>query len=111
MNTVTIIGRLTRDPELGYTQSQKAKCTFTVAVNRLNSDSDFIRVTAWNKQAENCEKHLVKGDQVGVKGSIKTGSYEKDGRKINTFEIWADEVEFLQKKKTEFAEMDEAVPF
>lgn len=98
MNNVTLIGRLTADPELSYTNNQTAVCHFTLAVNRMKKEdgADFIRITAWGKQAENCEKYLSKGRQAAVQGRIQTGSYtNKEGAKVYTTEVVASNVEFL----------------
>lgn len=111
MNNATIIGNLTRDPELAYTESQKAVCKFTVAVNRFKEGTDYIRIVAWNRQAENCNRYLKKGRKVAVNGEIRTGSYKKDGMTIPTFEIWANNVEFLNDGGTGFAEVEETLPF
>lgn len=104
MNVVVISGRLGRDPEIRYTQSQMAVCTFTLAVSRQLSkeqreqgkpDADWIRVTVFGKQGENCEKYLSKGSMVMVSGRIQTGSYkDKDGRIVYTTDVIANRVEF-----------------
>lgn len=101
MNSVTLIGNLTRDPELSYTPSQTAKCLFTLAINRPkrqgeDQGADYIRVVVWGRQAENCEKYLAKGRKVAVSGSIRTGSYKnKNGDTVYTTDVWANNVEFL----------------
>jgi single-strand DNA-binding protein len=103
MNSVVLIGRLTRDPEVRYTAStQMAVATFTVAIDRPvraggEKQTDFPRVTVFGKQAENCEKYLAKGRLVGVQGRIQTGSYQnKDGVTVYTTDVIADRVEFLE---------------
>ena len=103
MNSVVLIGRLTRDPEVRYTsQSQMAVCSFTVAVDRPGRQgeerkADFPRITVFGKQAENCEKFLKKGRLVAVQGRIQTGSYtNKDGVTVYTTDVIADRVEFLE---------------
>ncbi len=103
MNSVVLIGRLTRDPEIRYTAStQMAVATFTVAIDRPvraggEKQTDFPRVTVFGKQAENCEKYLAKGRLVGVQGRIQTGSYQnKDGVTVYTTDVVADRVEFLE---------------
>ena len=101
MNRATIIGNLTRDPELRTTSSGVSVCTFTVAVSRpFNRDeTDFLPVVTWRALAENCSKFLSKGRKVGVSGRIQTRSYEaKNGEKRYVTEIIADEVEFLSPK-------------
>ena len=103
MNSVVLIGRLTRDPEVRYTAgTQMAVCTFTVAIDRpvragSEKQTDFPRVTVFGKQAENCERFLAKGRLVGVQGRLQTGSYtNKDGATVYTTDVVADRVEFLE---------------
>lgn len=101
MNSVALIGRLTKDPEIRYMpESQNAVATFTMAVDRPFSkekQADFIRTTVFGKTAENCEKYLSKGKLVGVSGRIQTGSYKnKEGATVYTTEVVADRVEFLE---------------
>lgn len=99
MNNVTLIGRLANEPELSYTpNNQTAVCRFTLAVNRMRREdpADFIRITVWGKQAENCDRFLSKGRQAAVNGRIQTGSYtNRDGAKVYTTEVVANTVEFL----------------
>ncbi len=99
MNVVVLIGRLTRDPELRYTQNQDAVCTFTLAVDNpysKDSKADFIRITVFGKQAENCSRYLAKGSQAGVEGRIRTGSYQnKNGDTVYTTDVYANRVQFL----------------
>lgn len=103
MNKVFLIGNLTKDPEMRSTQSGVVVCNFTIAVNRRfrnqqtgQQETDFLNVIAWRQLAELCNKYLVKGRKVAVTGSIQTRTYEaKDGSKRTTWDIVADEVEFL----------------
>ena len=102
LNKVILIGRLVRDPELRYTPNGKAVANFTLAVDRGfkdketgESQADFIRIVTWNKQAELCANNLAKGRLVAVEGSIRTGSYEKDGQKVYTTDVQATRVVFL----------------
>ena len=102
MNSVVLIGRLTRDPELSYTpNTQTAVCRFTLAVDRPrrqgeDQGADFIRITVWGKQAETCDRYLSKGRQVAVLGRIQTGSYKnREGVTVYTTDVVADRVEFL----------------
>lgn len=102
MNSVVLIGRLTRDPELRYTTSQMAVATFSLAIDRpvragKERETDFPRITVFGKQAENCEKYLAKGRMAAVQGRLQTGSYtNKDGAKVYTTDVVADRVEFLE---------------
>ena len=105
MNRVELVGRLTAKPELRYTSSNAAYTRFTVAINRMGSnaqgerETDFINVVVWNKQAENVANFLDKGSLVGIEGSIQTGSYtDKDGNKRTSFDVRANNVEFLSSK-------------
>ncbi|WP_100065127.1 single-stranded DNA-binding protein [Miniphocaeibacter massiliensis] len=109
MNNVILIGRLTRDPELRYTQGGNAMCRFTVAVDRgLSKDkraeaeangqltADFISCIAWGKTAELVANYLSKGRQVALQGRIQTSSYEgQDGNRIYRTDVVADRVEFI----------------
>jgi single-strand DNA-binding protein len=101
MNNVILIGRLTKEPELRYIpESQTAVCAFTIAVDRAFSkekQADFIRITVFGKQAENCERFLAKGRNVGIQGRLQTGSYkDKEGKTVYTTDVVADRVEFLE---------------
>ncbi len=104
MNRVELIGRITRDPELRYTNSNIATARFTLAVNRPfqgqngEQGTDFINIVVWRKQAENVAKYVSKGSLVAVEGRIQTGSYEKDGQRIYTTDVVADSVQFLETK-------------
>ena len=99
MNKVFLIGRLTRDPQASTTESGRSYCRFSIAVDRFSRDRensvDFINIITWNELASNCVKYLAKGSQVAVFGSIQTGSYERDGVRRQTFDVRADQVEFL----------------
>ena len=101
MNSVILVGRLTRDPELRTTPNGIATCQITVAVNGIpnsNGDrsTDFINVVVWRRQAENVSKYCTKGSQVGVQGRIHTRSYDaSDGSKRYVTEIVADNITFL----------------
>lgn len=102
MNSVVLIGRLTKDPEVRYTGDQMAVASFTVAIDRpqrgdKEKQTDFPRVTVFGKQAENCERFLKKGRLVAVEGRIQTGSYtNKEGQKVYTTDVVANRVEFLE---------------
>lgn len=102
MNKVFLIGRLTQDPTASTVASGHSYCRFSIAVNRYSSRdgesrADFINIITWDNLAQNCVKYLEKGSQVAVIGSIQTGSYERDGIKRQTFDIRADQVEFLSR--------------
>lgn len=102
MNHLTLIGNLTRDPEVAATKSGVPVCRFAIAVNRNytsvdgNREADFFNVTAWRAQAESCGKYLKRGSKVAVIGSLQNRAYEdKQGVKRTVTDIIADEVEFL----------------
>lgn len=104
MNSVSLIGRITKDPEVKYTSSQMAVARFTLAINRPikdkdgNTQADFPSIIAFGKTAENMERYVSKGMLIGVTGRIQTGSYEKDGKTVYTTDVVADRVEFLSQK-------------
>lgn len=110
MNKVNLLGRLTKDPDLRYTQSNNvAVCNFTLAVNRRVSkdgekQADFISIQAWQKTAEFVEKYFKKGQQVAVSGRISTRTWEDDGGiKRYVTEVTAEEVFFADSKKDDNA--------
>lgn len=104
MNSVQIIGRMTADPELRHTQSGTACTRFNIAVDRRvkqgeEKQADFITIVAWQQRAEFICKYFSKGQKIALTGSIRTGSYtDRDGNKRNTFEVWAENVEFCETK-------------
>lgn len=100
MNKLTIIGNLTRDPELRTTPQGISVCEFTVAVNRRKSDeSDFFRVTAWRQLGENAAKYLAKGRKVCVVGPVSARSYQtQNGETRVSLEVTAEDVEFLSSR-------------
>jgi len=102
MNKLTIIGNLTKDPELRTTQSGINVCTFSVAVNRKKSRDgeeqqvDYFRVTAWRELGELCAKWLIKGRKVAVVGPVSISTYTgNDGKTYANLEVLAQDVEFL----------------
>lgn len=115
LNSVLLEGNLTRDPEMKYTQSGSAICTFSIAVNRSYKKGDewekevsFIDVTVWGKPAENCSQYLKKGRGVRVVGRLKQDRWEKDGKTNSKLGVIADHVEFKSEGKRQGAE---DVPF
>ena len=101
LNKIILIGRLVRDVDLKYTQSGIAVATFTLAVDRGfknangERETDFIDITVWKQQAENCANYLSKGKLVAVEGSLQIRTYEKDGQKRKIAEVVANNVQFL----------------
>jgi single-strand DNA-binding protein len=101
MNEVIITGRLTRDPEVRYTQTGKAVASFSVAVDSgfgENKSVDFIPVVVWEKLAEACGNNLTKGRRVLVEGRLQIKDYEKDGQKRRSADVVAKNIEFLDYK-------------
>ena len=97
MNQVLLIGRLTKDPELKYSQSGKAFCRFSIAVTKEfnRNETDFFDCVAWNKTAEIIAEYMRKGKKIAIQGRLETGSYEKEGRNIKTYSIIVDKFEFV----------------
>ena len=101
MNSVVLIGRLTKDPEIRYMpDNQKAVATFSIAVDRpfaKEKTADFFNIVVFGKPAENCGNFLVKGRLVGIHGRIQNDSYTtQSGEKKYKTDIVADRVEFLE---------------
>lgn len=96
MNSVNIIGRLTRDPELRKTANGTSVTNFCLAVNRAKEAADFIDCVAWKQTAELAEKYLSKGSKIGVTGRIQTRSYEDSyGKKKKAVEVVVEQMQFL----------------
>ena len=113
MNTVNLIGRLTKDPELRNTQSGTAVCSFTIAVNRQfksegQPEADFINCVVWKKGAEHLANYQKKGNQIGVTGRIQTRIYDGDNGKVFVTEVVAENVQFLDPKGS--AQADNKTP-
>lgn len=126
MNKSILLGRLTRDPEVTYTQSGKVVCKFTLAVNRFGAkdgeqSADFIPVVVWGKPAEMIGNSCQKGHRLLVEGRLQIRSYDaKDGTKRWVTEIIASGVEFIERKadtvkpsgdSSGFEEFGQATPF
>lgn len=109
MNRVILMGRLTRDPEVRYTQgtTSMAVANYTLAVDRRfkkggEASADFIRCVVFGKGAEFAEKYFKQGTKLIISGRIQTGSYtDKDGRKVYTTDVVVDEQEFAESKKAQ----------
>lgn len=106
MNNVNLVSRLTKSPESRGINENKV-CVYTLAVNRKftnqegKRDADFIQIKAFKGLGDNCSRFLSKGSLVAVEASIRTGSYEKDGKNIFTMEVIANDVRFLEGKKSQ----------
>ncbi len=109
MNSVVLMGRLTKDPDVRYTQGQQPTCIvrYSLAVDRKvkdangNRQADFINCVAFGKSGEFAEKYLRKGIKICIGGRIQTGSYTKqDGTKVYTTDVVVEECEFCESKAT-----------
>ena len=114
MNKVILMGRLTKEPEVRYTQnSNTLVCSFTLAVSRRftrqgeERQADFINIVAWSKLGEFCQKYYHKGQQVGIIGRIQTRNWEDEqGQKHYITEVVAEEAYFAEGKKDSGASND-----
>lgn len=107
LNRVVLIGRLTKDPELRYTQNGVGVCSFTLAVDRPfttrqgEKETDFITIVTWRGLAENCAKYLSKGRLAAADGRMQIRNFENnEGRKIYVTEVVADNVRFLESSRS-----------
>jgi single-strand DNA-binding protein len=109
---VILIGRLTKDPELRYTQSGVATCTFTLAVDRSfktngEREADFIPIVAWRQLGETCANYLRKGRLCAVEGRIQVRHYDNnEGKRVYVTEVVADNVRFLERGEGTQSEAD-----
>lgn len=106
LNSVVLVGRLTKDPELRYTPSNLAVATFSLAVNRRfknqngECEADFINCVIWRQQAENLANWGKKGNLIGITGSIQTRNYEnQQGQRVYVTEVVADNFQLLEFNK------------
>ena len=110
INTVTVVGRLTKDPEVVETENGYKRTFIVVAVSRSfkntkgEYESDFIKCILWNAAAEHTCEYCKRGDVIGVRGRIETNSYEKDGKTNYDMIVVADKISFLSSKKVETME-------
>lgn len=108
MNSVTMIGNLTKDPQINWAKNGEAIAHFDIAVNRIKDGVDYFRVTVFGKQAENCERYLAKGRKVAVMGRLQNSSYKnKDDIEVRYDEIIATNVEFLTPKEKDVRNYEE----
>ncbi|MBC6315837.1 single-stranded DNA-binding protein [Listeria grandensis] len=106
INQVTIVGRLTEDPEIRWTSEDKAVVNVTIALNRfgknrrLNNEADFIPCVIWGKQAENTVEYCQKGTLVGINGELQTRNYiNREDKKVYVIEVLVDKIRFLSRNK------------
>lgn len=115
MNKTILIGNLTKDPELRYTESGVAVCSFTIAINRPrrseNQETDFINIVAWQKLAELAASYLAKGRQCAIEGRIQTRNYEnKEGKRVYVTEVVAENLKFLGGRGEQGGQREEKQP-
>ena len=109
MNSVQLVGRLTRDPDVKYSQDGKAHARITLAVDRRyrkdgEQNADFISCVAFGKTAEFVEKYFRKGMRMGLTGRIQTATYKnQEGNTIYTTDVICENIEFVESKKTDQA--------
>ena len=114
MNTVNLVGRLTRDPEVRYTDGGASVAKFSLAVDRRfkkegQPDEDFPNCVAFGKTAEFIEKYFTKGQRMGATGRIQTGSYtNNEGVKVYTTDVVVENVEFVESKGSGGGQVDSA---
>ena len=96
MNVVTVIGNLATDVDLRELDGDKRVASFLLAIDRPGrEEADFVRVAAWDKQAEACARYLGKGKRVAVDGRLRSRSWEEDGKRRSAVEVVANTVQFL----------------
>lgn len=103
MNNISLVGRLTADPELKQTQSGISVTSFSIAVDRPGSKdtTDFLPIVAWRQTAEFVCRYFQKGQRIGLIGKLTSRSYEdRNGNKRTAYEVVADHVEFVESKKS-----------
>ena len=105
LNSVNIMGNLTRDPELKYTPSGKTVCSLSLANNRVytkngekTTEVSYFDVEVWGAAAENCNKYLTKGSGIIVEGRLRQDRWEKDGKTQSRVRIIANNIHFMPKK-------------
>jgi len=115
MNKIILFGRLTRDPEVRVTPSDKTVCTFTLAVDRQfasqngTKEADFINIVVWGKAAEMCGNSLSKGHRLLVEGRLQIRNYiAKDGSKRYVTEVIANSVKFIERRDSNLHETQNA---
>jgi len=95
LNNSSLVGRLTRDPDVKVLASNKVVASFTLAVQRTKDDVDFIPCEVWGKTAESVRDYVTKGALVGVDGSIKVDNYEVDGQRRTFTKVVCNRVHFI----------------
>ena len=110
LNSVNIMGNLTRDPELKYTPSGKSVCNLSIANNRVytkdgakQTEVSYFDVEVWGQTAENCSKYLTKGSGIIVEGRLRQDRWEQEGQARSRVRISAMNIHFLPKRNTDGA--------
>lgn len=115
INQVTLVGRLTKDPELRVTTEGNSVVTVTLAVNRNfrnqkgEIEADFVQCTLWRKMAENLSLYCKKGALIGITGRIQTRNYENEGKRKYVTEVIAESLRFLDSKRDNVANIEKEV--
>lgn len=113
INNVTLVGRITKAPELKKTQSGHSVVSFTLAVNRLvkndagEREADFINCVAWRNSADFMNTYVQKGNLLGIVGKLQTRNYEQDGRTVYVTEVVCDSVQLLETNKPQEKQMEQ----
>lgn len=111
INSVVLIGRLTKDPELRYTANGTAVCSFTLAVDRptKEKETDFIPIVCWRQLAETCANYLRKGRLAAVEGRMQVRNYENnESKRVYVTEVLAANVRFLDRAESNDTEATES---
>ncbi len=95
MNSVQLVGRLATEIDLKEVAGGSKVCSFILAVDRSAEEADFFRIKAWNSQAEAAADNLVKGRRIGVEGSLRQDTYEKEGEERRSVSVVARRLQFL----------------
>ena len=113
MNVVTLIGNLATEVELREVGPDKKVASFVLAVDRASQDggADFVRVSAWDRQAELCAEYLSKGRRIGLDGYLRSRSWEEDGKRRRVVEVVGTRVDFLGGPRRDEEEGAEVIPF
>lgn len=115
-NLVVLTGRLTANPELKTTPNGVSVCSFSIAVDRRHRQgeerqTDFINIVAWRQTAEFVSKYFSKGNMIGIEGAIQTRRYtDKDGNNRTAFEVVANNVQFIESKRSEASTEGNSLP-
>ena len=114
MNKVSLIGRLTKDPELRKTTNGTSVASYTIAVNEGYGEKQytvFINITTWNKSAEFVEKYFKKGNKIALIGRLVNNDYtDKNGNNVHTLQVVTEDIEFVDNKTNENIESEKEEP-